>query len=46
MKWRVPDKEVDQRGLGERLCKVCQACKLDRENAMDHSKWRKLITDG
>jgi len=20
-KWRVPDQEVDQRGLGERLCK-------------------------
>jgi len=21
MRWRAPDQEVDQRGLGERLCK-------------------------
>jgi len=25
--------------------KVCQACKLNREDAMDCSKWRKLIKD-
>ena len=24
----------------------CEACKLNRENAMDRSKWRKLIKDG
>jgi len=43
MKRRVPDQEVDQRGLGERLCeKDCQAHKLNREDAMDHSRWRKL----
>ena len=37
MKWRVPNQEVDQRGLGERLCKMtvkCQACKLNREGAV------------
>jgi len=22
MKWRVPDQETDQRGLGERMCKI------------------------
>jgi len=47
MKWRVPDQEVDQRAVGHRLCKKnCQACKLNREDAMDHGKWRKLIKDG
>ena len=25
--------------------KVCQACKLNREDAMDYSRWRKLIKD-
>jgi len=25
--------------------KDCQACKLNREDAMDCSRWRKLITD-
>ena len=25
--------------------KRCQACKLNKEDAMDHSKWRKLIKD-
>jgi len=25
--------------------KVCQACKLNSEDAMDCSKWRKLIKD-
>jgi len=44
MKWRVPDHEVDQRGLGERLCnKDCPAWILD---AIDRSRWRKLIKDG
>jgi len=23
--------------------KVCYACKLNKENAVDHSRWRKLI---
>jgi len=42
MKWRVPDQEVDQRGLVQ---KDCQARKLNREDAMDHSRWRKQIKD-
>jgi len=25
--------------------KDCQACKLNREDAMNHSRWRKLIKD-
>jgi len=45
--WRVPDQEVDQRGLRERLCKKDhQARKLNREYAVDRSRWRKLIKDG
>ena len=44
MRWRAPDEEVDQRGCGERLCeKDCQACNLNREDAMDRSRWKKLI---
>ena len=39
MKWRVPGQEADQKKLGERLCKVSQACKLNREDAMDHSRF-------
>jgi len=48
MKWRVPDQEVGQRGLGEVVQNDCQACKLNRGwgGIMDHSKWRKLIKDG
>jgi len=35
------------RGLGERSCKKnCHALKLNREDAMDCSSWRKLIKDG
>ena len=46
MKWRVPGQEVDQRILGERLWKKdCQARKLNREDAMDHNRWRKQIRD-
>ena len=26
--------------------KDCQACKLNKENAVDHSRWRKLMKDG
>jgi len=26
--------------------KDCQAHKLNRENAMNHNKWKKLIKDG
>jgi len=45
VKWRVPDQEVDQRGLGEKLYKKTEACKLNREDTMDRSRWRKLIKD-
>jgi len=34
-----------QRKLGEIVEKDCQACKLNRDNAMDHNRWRKQITD-
>jgi len=44
MKWRVPGKEIDQRKLGDRLWKkFCKACGLNREDAMDRSRWRKQI---
>ena len=26
--------------------KDCQACTLNREDAMDHSRWKKLIKEG
>jgi len=43
MKWGVPEQEVDQRGLEERFCKKdCNAHKLNNEDAMDHSIWKKL----
>ena len=43
MKWRVPGQEVDQRKLGEIVEKDCKACGLNREDAMDCSRWRKQI---
>jgi len=42
---RVQDQEEDQRGPGERLSEDCQARKLNKEDAMDRSKWRKLMKD-
>jgi len=45
MKCRVPEQEVGQTGLGEKLCKNSQVRKLNREDAVDHSRWRKLIKD-
>ena len=45
MKFRVQDQEEDQRGPGEVVQEDCQACKLNREDAMDHCKWRKVIKD-
>jgi len=45
MKWRVPGQEEDQRKLGEIEEKDCQACKLNREEAMDYNRWRKQIRD-
>jgi len=46
MKWRVPDPEVDQRELGGGCAKKTQACKLNRMDSMDCSRYRKLIKDG
>jgi len=45
MRWRATDQEVDQRGLEERLCKkiVMHACKLNKEDVIDRSRWKKLI---
>jgi len=43
---KVPGQEVDQRKHGERLWKktvVCKACRLNRKDAMDRSRWRKQI---
>jgi len=33
------------RGMPKRLCKDSQAHKLNREDAMDRSRWRKQIKD-
>jgi len=47
MRWRAPDEEVDQRGHGEMLCKkICQACNLNREDAVDRGRWKKLVKIG
>jgi len=37
MRWRAPDQEVDQRG---------QASNLNKEDAMDRGRWKKLIKIG
>ena len=47
MRWMAPDQEADQKGRGDRLCKKdCQARNLNREYAMDRSRWRKQIKIG
>jgi len=46
MRWRAPDHEVDQRGHGEVVQKDCQARNLNREDAMDHGRWKKMIKIG
>ena len=45
MKWRVPDQEVDQRKLGEKLWKRLSGIGLNREDAMDRSRWVKQKRD-
>jgi len=40
MKWREPGQEVDQRKLRENVEKDCKARGLNREDAMDRSRWR------
>ena len=42
MKWTVPGQEVGQRKLGDCI-KDCKAHGLNREDAMDRSRWRKQI---
>jgi len=46
MEYEAPDQEVDQRGLGERLCKKIVKHVLNREDAMDRSRWKKMIKIG
>jgi len=41
--WSVSGQEVDQRKLGETVEKDCRARGLNREDAMDRSRWRKQI---
>ena len=36
---------MDQRGRGEVVEYDCQARKLNKEDAMDRNRWRKLIKD-
>ena len=43
MRWRAPDQQVDNRTWREVVQKDCQARKLNREDAMDCSRWKKLI---
>jgi len=44
MKWRAPDQEADQkRTWTENVKKNCHAHKLNKEDAMDYSTWKKLI---
>jgi len=46
MKLRVQDQEEDQRGPGERLYeRTCQALKMNKEDAIDRCKWKKMIKD-
>jgi len=45
MKWRVPGQEVDQRTLERDCGKRCQACRVNREDAVNHNRWRKQIRD-
>ena len=47
MRWRASDQEVDQRGHGQRLCKKNrQSRNLNREDAVNRGRWKKLIKIG
>jgi len=46
MRWRAPDQEVDQIGHGKVVQKDCQARNLNKEDAMDRGRWKKLIKIG
>jgi len=45
MKWRVPHTGRPKSTWIEAVQKDCKACKLNREDATDCSKWRKLMKD-
>ena len=45
MKLRVQDQGEDQRRPGKVVREDCQACKLNKEDAMDRCKWRKVIKE-
>jgi len=47
MKLRVQDQEEDQRGPGGRevVREDCQARKMNKGDAIDRSKWKKMIKD-
>jgi len=42
MKFMFQDQEEDERGPGG-VRENCQACKMNKEDAMDRCKWRKMI---
>jgi len=46
MRWRAPGQEVDQRSWTEVVQKDCQARKLNKEDAVDYGRWKKLIKIG
>jgi len=43
IRWQAPNQEVDQRTWREVVQKDCQARNLNREDAMDCGRWKKLI---
>jgi len=46
LSWYCSKTGAARRRLGERLWKKdCQACILNREDAVDCNRWRKLIRD-
>ena len=50
MRWRAPDAKPrgrpPKRTWREVVQKDCQARNLNREDAMDHGRWKKLIKIG
>jgi len=46
MRWRAPGQEVDQRTWKEVVQKDFLARSLNREDAMDRGRWKKLIKVG
>jgi len=47
MRWRAPDQDVGKkRTWREVVQKDCQAHKWNRDDAMDCSRWKKLVKVG